>query len=702
MERITRARVGALLLMFCLIVSFFGFKLYAMQVIETGGNTNNITTFETRTRVKAARGNILDKNGNVLVTNRASYDLTVNHYVLTSSATPNETLYKLVKLCQAQDIEYTDHLPITKEKPFEYTLNDYNITWQGHFQAFLAYRDNLDSDITAPLLMEKLRESYAIPEDWTDEDARAVLGLRYELSLRFCVSSLSNYVFLSDVDNDTLAAVLELNIPGMNVEASTVRQYSTTYAAHILGYVGAMSSDQWEYYKDVEGYSLDALVGQTGLEEAFEEYLHGTDGTRVDVVTKDGTLVESYYEVEPQAGQNVQISIDLNLQMAAEDSMAITVQTLRNPEVNIEDDGLDAAGAAVVALDIKTGQVLVCGSYPTYDLSTVFENYNELMNAEYQPMFNRALQAEYPPGSTYKMSMTIAGIDSGTISRYTTIYDAGKFTKYAGFSASCLKYSSSGGSHGNIDCTDALKYSCNYFFYELADRMKIDGINAIDSTAQGLGLGEATGVELYERLGHRANPETKAELHTGDNARWYMGDQILAAIGQSENRYTPLQLCVYASTIANAGKRMKATFLDRVVSSDYRELIVQNQPEIASTMEISWDTMDMIRRGMRKVVTDLGGTANKYFGGREDPDGVGNFPVAVCAKTGTAEHSSGGSDHGAFICFAPMEDPQIAIAIYGEKVAHGSSLAPVAEEVLEYYFDLVFASDVYTYENQVG
>ena len=610
MERITRARVGALLLAFCLIVSFFGFKLYSMQVIESGGSTNNITTFETRTRVKAARGNILDKNGNILVTNRASYDLTINHYVLTSSAAPNETLYSLVKLCQAQGIEYTDHLPITKDTPFAYTLSDYNTTWQSHFQVFLAYRDNLDSDITAPLLMEKLRESYAIPEQWSDEDARAVLGLRYELSLRNCVGSLSNYVFLSDVDNDTLAAVLELNIPGMNVEASTVRKYNTAYAAHILGYVGAMSSDQWEYYKEVEGYSMDALVGQSGLEEAFEEYLHGTDGTRVDVVTKDGTLVKSYYEVEPQAGQNVQISIDLNLQTAAEDALAITMNNLRNPEINNEKDGLDAAGAAVVAMDIKTGQVLVCGSYPTYDLSTVFENYNELLEAEYQPMFNRALQAEYPPGSTYKMSMTIAGIDSNAITRYTTIYDAGRFTKYPGFSYSCLYYTDYGRSHGTIDCTDALKYSCNYFFYELADRMKIEDI---DSTAKGLGLGEATGVELYERLGHRANPETKAALHTGDDARWYKGDQILAAIGQSENRFTPMQLCTYVTTIVNQGTRYKATFLNRVVSSDYREVVFENTVQVMNEMNISDEAWNAVLTGMEKVANESGGTARSIL-----------------------------------------------------------------------------------------
>lgn len=690
MERITRNRVGVLLLVFCLIVSFFGFKLYDMQIIESGGNTNNITTFETRTRVKAARGNILDRNGNVLVTNRASYDLTINHFVLTSSASPNQTLYGLVKLCQERDIDYTDHLPITKEAPFAYTLTDYNSTWQSHFQTFLVNRDNLDSDISAPLLMEKLRESYAIPEEWSDTDARAVLGLRYELTLRMCVSSLSNYVFLSDVDTDTLAAVLELNIPGMNVEAATVRQYSTQYAAHILGYVGAMSKDQWEYYKKIDGYSMDALVGQTGLEEAFEEYLHGTDGTRVDVVTKDGTLVKSYYEVEPKSGQNVQISIDLNLQTAAEDALAITMENLRNPEINTEEDGLDAAGAAVVAMDVKTGQVLVCGSYPTFDLSTLFENYNDLMEAEYQPMFNRALQAEYPPGSTYKMSMTIAGIESGAIERYTTIYDAGVFTKYKGFTAKCLRYTDSGRSHGDIDCTEALKYSCNYFFYELADRMSIDDIDLI---AKGLGLGEATGVELYERLGHRSNPETKASLHSGEEAKWYTGDKILTAIGQSENRFTPMQLCSYVTTIVNNGTRYKATFLNRVVSSDYREVVLKNSTEIMSEMQISQEALNAVKVGMEKVAHESGGTARSIFK---------DYPVRVAAKTGTAQTGDNShSDNGAFVCYAPADDPQIAVVVYGERAGHGRSMGDVAKAVLDAYFGVDSSSDIVG-ENQVS
>ena len=690
MERITRFRAGLLLLFFGLVACFFAFKLYSLQIIETGGNTNNVTTFETRTRVKAPRGNILDINGNILVGNRASYDLTINHYVLTSSTAPNDMLFNLVQLCKTRGIEYEDHLPISKTKPYTYTLTEYNTTWQDHFQSFLIYRDNLDSDISAPLLMETLREDYGIPEDWSDEDARLVLGLRYELSLRNCVGSLSNYVFMSDVDNETLAAVLELNIPGMNVETATVRQYNTSYASHILGYVGAMNAKQWEQYKEL-GYSMDARVGQAGFELAFEEYLHGVDGTRVDVVTKDGTLVRSYYAQEPQSGQNVQVSIDLNLQTVAEDAMADTIAKLRDPEFNEEEDGRDAGGAAIVAMDVKTGQVLVCASYPTYDISTLFENYNQLLEGELQPLFNRALQATYPPGSTYKMSVTVAAIEAGIIGRYTPIVDKGIFTKYEGFSPRCLRFSSSGRTHGSIDCTDALKVSCNYFFYELGDRLKLSDL---DGTAKALGLGEPTGVELYEAVGHRANKETKAALHTGEDAKWYPGDQVLAAIGQSENKFTPMQLCSYVTTLANKGTRYSATFLNRVVSPDYRDVVYENSPVVLNQLEMSEDTCEAVATGMEKCATVSGGTARKIFG---------EYPITVCAKTGTAQTDiPNSSDNGAFVCYAPAEDPQIAIAVYGEKAGHGSSLGEIARSVMDAYFGVNSGEETVTGENQLG
>ena len=339
MERITRLRVTVLLAVFCLLLGFFALRLYDLQIVQTGGDTDNVKKFYTVTRVKAARGDILDRNGNVLVTNRATYDMVFNHFVILSNGNTNTHLLNLVKLCRELGITYNEHFPITMDTPFQYTLNEVGTAGQNHFQAYLpVVAGGLDSDISAPVLIRTLRDYYDIPADWSDKDARAVIGLRYELRLRQGITNLPNYIFLEDVNNETLAAVLELGVPGLNTEESIARVYNTEYGAHILGYIGSITSKQWnEIYKEKEGYEMDALVGQSGLEEAFEEYLHGIDGYRVDVVTADGTLIEQYYQRDdetgeaqkPISGKNVELTIDLDLQTTAEEQLDALITELR-------------------------------------------------------------------------------------------------------------------------------------------------------------------------------------------------------------------------------------------------------------------------------------------------------------------------------------------------------------------------------------
>lgn len=694
MERINKRRAVIVLVLFAIVLGFFALKLYDLQIIETGGNTNNETTFTSLTRVKAARGDILDKNGNLLVSNRASYDLNINHYVLLNASGTNENLLRLVKRCEEKGIEYTEHFPISQERPFTYTLNEQNAIWQDHFQTYLEYMGGLDSDITAPLLVDKLRDKYDIPAEWTDDEARKVIGILYEMTLRKCVSSLPVFVFLADASDEELSAIVELNIPGMKVEASTVREYNTKYAAHILGYVGAMNAEQWEYYKTVPGYDMDAQVGQDGLEAAYEEYLHGVDGWREDTVTIDGTLVSSVYWQEPKAGSNVEVSIDLGIQIAGEDRMAQVIEDLKKPdEKGNKKDGHDVEGGAFVAMDVKTGQILACASYPTYDLNTFFDDYEELAKDDLKPLYNRALLATYPPGSTFKMSMVIAAMESKLIDSETIIVDRGVFDKIEGFTVSCLQWTNYGQTHGSCDAAKALQVSCNYFFYDIGSKISL---SAMDSTAKGLGLGERTGVELPEYIGHRANEESKAELHVGDDKAWYTGDSILAAIGQSEHRFTPIQLCSYAMTLANQGNRYKATFMNRVVSSDYRDLLEENKPELLSHMDISDETYAEYSHGMYLVTQASGGwgTAATTFN---------DYPIKIAAKTGTAETGiDGTSDNGAFVCYAPLDDPQIAIAVYVEKGGHGSTLATIARSMLDIYFDVDEVSDVNSFENQIS
>lgn len=728
MERISRFRAVLLLVLFAFVLVLFAGKLFVLQIIDTKGNTDNAQTYGTVTTVRASRGDILDRNGNVLVGNRASYDLVFNHYVILSYDETNEALYRLVLKCRELGIEYNDHFPVTKTRPFEYTLTDFTSSWQNYFQLFMVER-GLDSDITAPLLMEKMRDRYNIPEEWSDEDARAVIGFRYEFDLRG-ITNLPTYTFLEDVSDDQLSALLELNTPGLMVESSTVREYYTKYAAHILGYLGSMTDAEWAEYKE-QDYSMDALVGKSGFEQAFEEYLHGIDGTRYDEVSKDGVITKQYYITEktedgelvyrePIAGNNVETTIDINIQEVAEDALEALMLKLTDPEQNESEDAQDAEGAAVIVMECKTGNILACASYPTYNLSTLYEDWNEINANPLKPFFNRAFGAAYPPGSTYKMCTLISAMENVYINDPVkagqpilaygeTIEDKGVYTEHEGFSPQCLLYSAYGYTHGVIDGTLALAYSCNYFFYALGDRMTED---MVDQTAAALGLGEPTGIELTEITGYRNNSDRKREVYgSGIDGNFSAGDRILGAIGQGENRFTPMQLAVYASTLANKGTRMRSTFLSRVVSSDYRTLILENQPEIVSTLEMSPQTIETYFSGMRKCITVVGGTAAKFFGGASDTyaDEDGLWPlrneVVVYAKTGTAEHSSGGSDHAAFICFAhrvEKTEPEVVVAIYGEKAAHGNWLTPIAEKILLAYYEMDAASEITAFENQIG
>ena len=712
MERMTRLRARILLGLFAFIMVLYAMRLFNLQIISTDGNTDNTTYYTTVTTVRAARGDILDRNGKVLVGNRASYDLVFNHFVIKSADNRNEYLYTLLKKCEELGVEHQDHLPVTMTRPFEYTLSDYSTAWQGYYQNYMSDR-SWDPDVTAPLLIEKMRELYKIPAEWTEEEARAVIGLRYEFDLRG-VTKLPSYVFISDVDSENLAAILELNTPGLMVESSTVREYHTTYGAHILGYMGAMTDAEWQENQKL-GYSMDADVGKSGFEQAFETYLHGIDGQRLDKVTKEGTIVSQQYleGKEPVAGNNVETTIDIDLQKVAEDALAKRMKELTDPNINTggEGEGIDAQGAAVVVMKVKTGEILACASYPTFNLATMKEDWDAINSDDLKPLFNRAFGATYAPGSTYKMCTLVAAMENvygptnpkagqPIYAPGETIYDTGVFSHddFPDFHPTCLFYSSSYGSHGDLTAQDALKVSCNLFFYELGYRMTIE---MMDDTAKGFGLGEPTGIELTEKVGWRANEASKkASYKNSADAAWNGGDRVLCAIGQSENRFTPLQLAVYTCTLANQGTRYRATFLNRVTSSDYRTLVYSNSPEVVSKMNISDTTYNTYVDGMRRVVTMIGGTAINCFGGPKDEDNT-QWPskITVCAKTGTAQHSSGGSDHGVFVCFAPMDDPQVAIAIFGEKTAHGSSMAPVAEPILKAYFEMVDASEVYTYEN---
>lgn len=686
MERTYHNRIIVFFILIAFLLGFFAFRLYVVQVVNATPADSSVSTYTYQTNVSAARGQILDRNGNILVSNRASYNVIINDYVLFNAENPNERLLQLVNLCDKLGIEYADHLPITETKPYEYTLEDTAEAWQDYFKAYLAAY-GWDADISAQQIIKLMKEVYKIPNDWAEEDVRKVLGLRYELKLRSC-ASLDPYVLVADVESTDLAALMELDIPGMSVETTTVREYNTACAAHILGRVGLMNAEEYEKYKE-DGYSMNAYVGKDGLEQVFEEDLHGTDGIRLTTVTSSGEIVSEYYAAEPQAGSNVELTLDIGLQAVAEEALEDCILDLRENGVGADQEGKDAEGGAVVVQLVKTGEILACASYPTFNLATYSEDFNRLNEDKYAPLYNRALNAIYPPGSIYKMVTSIAALDNNVVNQYLEIEDQGIYRYYEGYQPACYIYTASGVTHGTVNMMQALSVSCNYYFYDVG---RMTGITAMDEVAKSLGLGEDTGVELSDANGYRANPETKEELYDDpDESGWYGADTLMAAIGQSENKFTPLQMCVYTSALANGGVRYRAHFLKKIISADYQELLQAVEPEVLSTLEMSEAAKETVLSGMKLCATQ--GTAKNVF---EDYD------IAVACKTGTAQHGAGGSDNASFVLFAPADDPEIAISIYVEKGAQGGNLGTIAKEILDYYFSSEVLRETYPQEGTLN
>lgn len=693
MERRIRMRIVSLVVLVALVLGMFSLRVYKLQAAQTEETIRAANSITYRTVVEAARGQILDRNGNVLVTNRASYNLAIINFVFFNGPNYNDRLLELLHKCDELGIEITHHLPVTESKPYAYTLDSQSETWQSYFKQFLRFKD-IDSDVSAGALMRILRENYGISDDLSDEDAYRMCAVRYELTLRAIDGSpLDNYVLAEDVDATDLAAIIELGIPGVIVHTTTVREYKTPYASHLLGYTSKMSAEAYEtIYKDL-GYSMNANVGQEGVEKAFEEYLHGSDGLMETTITATGEVLSQEYLSTPVPGGNVELTIDMNLQTVAAQSLEDWILYLRENGYNEEGSGTDASGGAVVVLDVKTGEILAAASYPTYDANTFREDYNDLLEDENNPLINRCFNAQYPPGSVYKMITAITAVDYAGVSRWREIRDEGAYTKYAsqGYTPACHIYRSKGYTHGVENMMDAIRDSCNYYFYEVGLECSI---NDMDYVASMMGLGESTGVEISEFSGRRANPTTKSEVYAGtDLSAWVDGDMLQASIGQSVNEFTPAQLAVYCATLANDGVRMKATLLRRVVSWDFQELLAESQPQVVSQLDLSDEAKAAYREGM-VAASQANGTAYLFS--------QAGYDFQVAAKTGTAQHGNGlSSDNASMICYAPADDPQIAIAIYVENGSTGGQLANIAIDIFDAYFAQTGKYETVYDENEV-
>lgn len=671
--------------------------LYKLQIIEGAAyyeeSQNNQASNQT---VTAARGNILDRYGRVLVSNRECYNLKISDTRLFSDEVedPNAVILEMINMVEAAGETYIDDLPITKEPPFEYT--DMTALQRTLLTAYLDSK-GLDEDTTAVELMSYFRTRYDIANSYNAEEMRKIASVRYALNVRYSINT-NPYVFVEDASIDLISDLMGVVGNVVEVETSYVREYNTQYAAHILGYVQAMSEEDMEKYRPQDensGYDYDTKVGRDGAEYTFEDWLHGTNGTARVTRTSSGTITSTVYTEDPVPGNHVYLTIDIQLQEAVERILETGIYELQlkrdednakyTMEGKLDEVREDIQGGAIVVVDVKTGEPLAIASYPTFDLSSIIEDYSDLLEAENNPLFNRALNGAYEPGSTFKPCTAIAGLTENIINTETQIECTGLFTKYAdqGYAPACWIYTQTDGqlTHGYDNVTEAIKDSCNVFFYTVADNL---GIRKLMEYAKNFGLGESTGIELSETTGNMANPDNHLNY---DVDSWVDGDTVQAGIGQSDSMFTPLQLAEYCAAIANGGTRHSAAILKSVRSYDYSRQLYQKETEALSTVDSADYNWAAVQRGMYLMANDITSSSSTvyYALSNYSYNGV-SLPVA--AKTGTSQLGEDKTNNAIFMCYAPFDDPEIAIAIVVERGQSGANLSKMARNVLDAYFSL--------------
>lgn len=707
---VSSSRLAAFALVVVLLIALCAGTLYKLQIIEGAAyyeeSQNSLTSYPS---VTAARGNILDRYGRVLVSNRECYNLKISDTRLFSDEVedPNAVILQMINLVEAAGDTYTDDLPITLEPPFEYTnMTDIQRTL---LDAYLKAK-GLDEDTTAVELMSYFRTRYEIANSYTAEEMRKIASVRYAVNVRYEINT-NSYIFVEDASIDLISDLMGVVGNVVEVETSYVREYNTQYAAHILGYVQAMSEEDMAKYRPEDensGYDYDTKVGRDGVEAAFEDWLHGTNGEARVKRTANGTVTSTVYLEDPVPGNHVYLTIDIQLQEQAERILETGIYELqieRNDdnaeavaEGRLDEVREDIQGGAIVVVDVKTGEPLAIASYPTYDLATIIEDYADLLEADYDPLFNRALMGAYAPGSTFKPCTAIAGLTENIINTETQIECTGIFTKYEsqGYAPACWIYTQMDGqlTHGYDNVTEALKDSCNIFFYTVADDL---GIRKLMEYAEDFGLGESTGIELTETIGNMSNPDNHLNY---DVDGWVDGDTVQAGIGQSDSMFTPLQIAEYCAAIANGGTRHSAALLKSVRSYDYSRQLYQNKTEVLSIVDSADYNWAAVQRGMYLMANDITSSSNTvyYTLGNYSYNGV-SLPVA--AKTGTSQLGEGKTNNAIFMCYAPFDDPEIAVAIVVERGLSGANLSRMARNVLDAYFSLGSISNTAERENSL-
>ena len=643
--------------------------------------------------IRALRGEIFDRNGKPLVVNDYRYEIYLDAGALSSvNGTRNGTI--LAVLSDAAECGEEDaftlpaspflEIPNTSgtEVNFEYSADYMNTVYGRRLEKLILGITGKDELPDAKEALGLLKKRYGLVDSdgdpiFTQEDMSILFRVRTDMEVKN-FSTSEPYVLLDDVSMRLVTRIGEHALRGVATRTDVSRVYKYPgYATHILGRTGKIQAAKADYYKEL-GYPADAVVGLSGAEEAFEEYLRGIDGERTIIEDPYGNVIDEYVSKEPVAGSNVRLTIDIDVQIAAEDALKTNIELIVQRAANRDEDesqvGEDANAGALTLIKVKTGEVIASASYPTYNLVTFDEDYASLREYENSPLFNRALEGTYAPGSTFKPGVAAAALEEGIITPSTEFECRGVYDKYkeSGFNPACWIWNMYRGHHGWIAVTEAIQVSCNCFFYETGLRLTIKNMNKY---CRGYGLGLPTGVELSEKTGVLAGPEYREEHGLEP---WTDGQTITAAIGQSDNLFTPLQIGVYISTLINHGVRYKAHFLHEVRSFYTDEVIKSVEPEIVGDSITLSDTVTSTVLGAMKDVID-NGTAAIVFA---------NYPIVIGGKTGTAQVKKTESDNAIFTAFAPFSDPDVVATCVIEHGANGSTAGYAARDTFTEYFKL--------------
>ena len=663
------------------IVLAYTYVLYDLQIVQGADflarSTRKIPEVQT---VSAARGAILDRYGRPLVSNRLSYNVVLNTARMGDTESKNQILLRLTQLCQAEGLTWSDTLPISKTSPFYYTENTANASSTAgvRFQRYVENRSASKSSEAAAALREIttardmmgwFRNHYSIPEEMSDTDARTLVGVLYELELRSRFITQMAYTFAEDVTHDFIAKAKEEQLPGVTMQATTTRVFHTEYAAHLLGRVAPLDERDVNYFLEL-GYPLDAIVGKDGVELAFEQELRGTPGVREIETNQAGKIVSETYRTEPEPGSNIFLTLDINLQGATERILAEHMPNF--PE---------GQGAAAVIIDVNDGGVLASASYPTYNLQTFSRDYNQLAADPLSPMLNRAFTGYYAPGSTFKPVVAVAALDTGLITETTKVLCTGRYTYYRDSQPMCWIYRQYRGTHGAETVSQAITDSCNIFFYDTGRRL---GIDTIVEYATMFGLGQPTGIELFEKIGAVASPAYSESR----GQKWYEGNTMYAAVGQENNQFTPLQIANYIATLANGGSHYSVHLLDTVKSNDFRTVEYHHEANLLDQLTLADSAMRAVHKGMLDAI--VSGSPSKYFA---------NLGVQAAGKTGSAQIAADKEANAVFVAFAPYDKPEIALCVVVEQGGSGSEVGAIVADIFDYYFTVSRSGDLPQGEN---